>query len=60
MSLLNLVSLLGLIVLAGLAWAVGGLKRPIAWRTITGPGALVLLVGLAGLAEWRLGGRRER
>ena len=47
MSLLNLVSLLGLIVLAGLAWAVGGLKRPIAWRTITGSGALMLLMGIA-------------
>lgn len=47
MSLLNLVSLLGLIVLAGLAWAVGGLRRPIAWRTITGSGALMLLMGIA-------------
>ncbi len=47
MSLLNLVSLLGLIVLAALAWAVGGFRRPIAWRTITGSGSLMLMMGIA-------------
>ena len=47
MSLLNLVSLLGLIVLATLAWAVGGFRRPVAWRTITGAGSLMLIMGIA-------------
>ncbi len=46
MSLLNLVSLLGLIVLATLAWAVGGFRRPIAWRTLTGSGVLMLIMGI--------------
>jgi CNT family concentrative nucleoside transporter len=47
MTVLNLISLLGLIVLAGLAWAVGGFRRPIAWRTLTGSGGLMLLMGIA-------------
>ena len=42
---LNLISLLGLFVLAGLAWVVGGLQRPIAWRTVSGSGLLMLALG---------------
>ncbi len=45
MSGLNLVSLLGLFSLAGLAWIVGGLRRPVPWRTVLGAGALMLLLG---------------
>ena len=45
MTALNLISFLGLLVLAGLAWVVGGLKRPIAWRTVSGSGLLMLTLG---------------
>jgi CNT family concentrative nucleoside transporter len=45
MSVLNLVSLLGICLLAGLAWAIGGCQRPIAWRTILGSGGLMLALG---------------
>ncbi|MDA2934650.1 nucleoside permease nupX, partial [Acidobacteria bacterium AH-259-D05] len=43
--MLNLISFLGLLVLGGLAWAVGGFRRPIAWRTIFGSGVLMLALG---------------
>lgn len=45
MTSLNLISLLGLFVLGGLAWAVGGLRRPVAWRTVIGSGLLMLALG---------------
>lgn len=41
MTYLNLVSLLGFVVLCGVAWAIGGLKRPIPWRTIVGATVLI-------------------
>ncbi|MDA2937244.1 nucleoside permease nupX [Acidobacteria bacterium AH-259-A15] len=45
MSVLNLISLLGLLVLGGLAWALGGFRRPVAWRTVLGSGLLMLALG---------------
>ena len=36
MSALNLVSLLGWMVFCALAWAVGGFRRPLPWRTVAG------------------------
>ena len=45
MAVLNLISLMGLLVLGGLAWAVGGFRRPINWRTISGSGLLMLALG---------------
>ena len=45
MTALNLVSFLGLFVLGALAWIVGGLRRPVAWRTIIGSGLLMLTLG---------------
>jgi CNT family concentrative nucleoside transporter len=54
MSHLNVISLLGWCVLCALAWAIGGLKRPIPWRTVLGStvltfglGAVVFLVPLS-------------
>jgi len=47
MSLLNLGSLAGCFVLAALAWAAGGCRRPLAWRTVLGAGALLLSLGAA-------------
>ena len=45
MSVLNLISLLGLFGLGGLAWAVGGFRRPVPWRTVFGSGLLMLALG---------------
>ncbi len=45
MTSLNLISLLGLFVLGGLAWVVGGLQRPVAWRTVMGSGLVMLALG---------------
>lgn len=42
MSLLNLGSAAGFVALAALAWACGGFRRPIPWRTIVGGVALIL------------------
>ena len=50
MSRLNLISLFGCFVLAGLAWLVGGCRRPLPWRTVRGAGALLL--GLGMLVFW--------
>jgi CNT family concentrative nucleoside transporter len=44
-GMLNLVSLFGWIVLAGLAWVVGGCRRPVPWRTVLGSAALILVLG---------------
>ncbi len=44
MSALNLVSLLGVVVLAVLAWLVGGARRPLPWRTVLGSGGLMLVL----------------
>ena len=45
MSYLNLVSLVGWFALCGLAWAIGGFKRPVAWRTVLGSTALTFGLG---------------
>jgi CNT family concentrative nucleoside transporter len=45
-SLLNLVSLVGFVLFAGLAWAVGGFKRPVPWRTVIGAALLMLVLGV--------------
>ena len=45
MSVLNLVSLLGLLGLGSLGWAVGGFRRPVPWRTVFGSGLLMLAFG---------------
>ena len=46
MSLLNLGSLAGLLSLAFLAWAAGGFKRPLPWRTMIGAGVVMFGMGL--------------
>lgn len=45
MSLLNVGSLTGLVALALLAWAVGGFKRHLPWRTVIGASALMFALG---------------
>ncbi len=45
MSWLNVASFLGWIVFAASAWAMGGFKRPVAWRTALGAGGLMLALG---------------
>ena len=45
MTWLNLGSLGGLIALAFLAWAAGGFRRPVPWRTVLTAGGLMLLLG---------------
>lgn len=45
MSMLNLGSLGGWLALAMLAWIIGGMRRPIPWRTLCGAGALVFALG---------------
>ena len=55
MTSLNLISLLGLFVLGGLAWVVGGLRRPVAWRTVMGSGLVMLALGTCTHQNnWRL------
>ncbi|MDX1503700.1 MAG: nucleoside transporter C-terminal domain-containing protein [Thermoanaerobaculia bacterium] len=44
---LNLISLLGLVVFALLAWVVGGCRRPVPWRTVAG--SAILTLGLAAV-----------
>jgi len=46
MSWLNLVSLVGWVVLAAIAWLVGGCRRPVPWRTILGSGLLMFALGV--------------
>ncbi len=46
MSALNLVSLLGCVVLATLAWLIGGCRRPLPWRTVLGSAGVLLVVGI--------------
>jgi CNT family concentrative nucleoside transporter len=43
---LNLGSLLGCVALAFLAWAAGGFRRPVPWRTAAGAGLLAMGLGL--------------
>jgi CNT family concentrative nucleoside transporter len=43
---LNLGSLAGCVALAFLAWAAGGFRRPVPWRTVAGAGLLALLLGV--------------
>jgi CNT family concentrative nucleoside transporter len=43
---LNLVSLLGCAILVGLAWVLGGCRRPLPWRTILGSAALLFAIGV--------------
>lgn len=45
MSWLNLVSLAGFAAFGLVAWAAGGFRRPVPWRTVIGSSALVLLLG---------------
>ena len=45
MSHLNLVSVLGWVAFCGLAWLVGGCRRPVPWRTLAGSTALVFGLG---------------
>lgn len=45
MSWLNLVSLVGCVVLASLAWAAGGFRQPFPRNTVLGGGVLVLALG---------------
>jgi CNT family concentrative nucleoside transporter len=45
MTALNLISLAGLFALGAVAWAVGGLRRPIIWRPVVGSGLLLLILG---------------
>ena len=45
MSLLNLISLVGLIVFGFTAWVLGGFRRPVAWSTVLGSGLLMLALG---------------
>ena len=45
MSWLNLGSLGGLIALAFLAWAAGGFRSPVPWRTVLTAGGLMLVLG---------------
>ena len=45
MTWLNLGSLGGLIALACLAWAAGGFRRPVPWRTVLTAGGLMLVLG---------------
>jgi len=46
MSELNLVSALGFVCFAALAWLIGGCRRNIAWRTVLGAAGLMILFGL--------------
>ncbi len=50
MSWLNLGSLGGCVALAFLAWAAGGFKRPVPWRTVAGSAALLAMLG--GAVFW--------
>jgi CNT family concentrative nucleoside transporter len=43
---LNAVSFLGLLAFAALAWAAGGCRRPVPWRTVIGSGLLMLALGI--------------
>jgi CNT family concentrative nucleoside transporter len=45
MSWLNLVSLLGFVVLAALAWLAGGCRRPVPWRTAIGATTIMVVLG---------------
>jgi len=46
MGALNLVSLLGCVALAALAWLVGGCRRPLPWRTLRGAGVMLAAMGI--------------
>ena len=48
MTALNLISLLGVVVLAAIAWAAGGFRRPFPARTVLGAGCLMVVLA-AGL-----------
>ena len=50
MSYLNLISLAGWFALCGLAWLIGGCKRPVPWRTFGG--SVVLTFGLSAVVFW--------
>lgn len=45
MGLLNLVSFVGVVAICLLAWAAGGFRRPLPWRTVWGSGALLFALG---------------
>jgi CNT family concentrative nucleoside transporter len=46
MGMLNLVSLLGCVALAALAWLVGGCRRPLPWRTVRGSAVVLVVMGI--------------
>ena len=46
MSWLNLVSLAGFVVFAGIAWLAGGLRRPFPTRTVVGASGLMAALGI--------------
>lgn len=50
MGWLNLGSLAGFVALVLLAWAAGGFRRPVPWRTVLGSAGLVL--GLGAVVFW--------
>ena len=56
MSWLNLVSLLGCVAFAALAWLIGGCRRPVAWRTVLG--SSMLMAGLGVVVFWIPGTRK--
>jgi CNT family concentrative nucleoside transporter len=45
-SWLNVISVLGWVVLAAIAWLVGGCRRPLPWRTVRGAALLMLVLGI--------------
>jgi len=45
MTSLNLVSLAGCLAIGFIAWAIGGFRRPVPWRTVVGSGSLMLTLG---------------
>ena len=45
MDFLNLISLVGLFVLGGMAWGIGGLRRPVQIRTLLGSALMMVFFG---------------
>lgn len=45
MDFLNLISLVGLFVLGGMAWGIGGFRRPVQFRTLLGSALMMVFFG---------------
>ena len=45
MDFLNLISLVGLFILGGVVWGIGGLRRPVQSRTLLGSALMMVLLG---------------